>query len=31
MDTAVLASLGYRPAVDFDEAIGRVIAPFFQA
>jgi dTDP-4-dehydrorhamnose reductase len=31
MDTAALASLGYRPAVDFDEAIGRVIAPFFKA
>jgi len=31
MDTSALESLGYKPAVDFDEAIGRVIAPFFQA
>ncbi|MCE1195990.1 SDR family oxidoreductase [bacterium] len=31
MDTSALESLGYRPAVDFDEAIGRAIAPFFQA
>jgi len=29
MDTSAIESLGYKPAVDFDEAIGRVIAPHF--